>query len=161
MKTPGFARELRRGEELQVDALLTAAFGGKAEAELVHKLRKSRALAGEQVLPLGDQIVGYYALSNMVAPKGWLALAPVAIAPEFQRHGYGKRMIGMLSEWARLSRSTVVVLGDPAFYGRAGFLSDRAKNLRSAYPNDHLLLAGAADDAPALDLRYPAAFDGV
>ena len=99
--TPEFARDMKRGEEAQVDALLRAAFGGPEEAELVAKLRKARLIAGEQVMPMGGRIVGYYALSNMVKPKGWLCLAPVAIAPDVQRRGYGKRMIGMLTEWGR------------------------------------------------------------
>jgi len=51
--TPEFARDMKRGEEAQVDALLLAAFGGPEEAELVAKLRKARLIAGEQVMPMG------------------------------------------------------------------------------------------------------------
>ena len=111
LEFPGHAREMRTGEEDAVDALLRAAFETGAEADLVQNLRKSGQIAGETVLPMGDRIVGYYALSKMVAPKKLLCLAPVAVAHDVQGRRYGTRMMGMLTEWARLSKSTVVVLG--------------------------------------------------
>ena len=154
---PEFAREMRRGEEAAVDVLLRAAFAGEAEVQLVHKLRKSKAIAGEQVLPMGDRIVGYYALSHMVAPKGWLCLAPVAIAPELQGQGHGRRMIGMLTEWARLTKTPVVVLGDPAFYARAGFSSELARDLTSPYPIKDTLVVGVETPTHG-QLIYPPAF---
>lgn len=155
---PDFARELRAGEEDQVDALLHAAFGGRDEAALVRKLRKARCVAGETVLTWDGEIIGYYALSFMVRPKGWLCLAPVAIKPELQGHGYGKRMIGFLSEWARLTQTPVVVLGDPAFYERAGFSRAKAARLTGPYPIDHTMLAGMDKPAKPQALVYPAPF---
>ena len=56
--TPEFARDMKRGEEAQVDALLRAAFGGPEEAELVAKLRKARLIAGEQVMPMACPVSG-------------------------------------------------------------------------------------------------------
>lgn len=158
--TPQFARDLKCGEEDEVDALLKTAFGGPAEAQLVAKLRKSKAIAGEQVMPMGDQIVGYYALSYMIKPKGWLCLAPVAIAPDVQRRGYGKRMIGMLTEWARLSKTPIVVLGQPEFYEKTGFTRAGAAQLHSPYLIEHTMVCGITD-APTHQLVYPAAFDGL
>lgn len=157
---PEFARDMKHGEEGQVDELLRAAFGGAAEAELVVKLRKGRLIAGEQVLPMGDRIIGYYALSHMLGPKGWLCLAPVAIAPDMQRRGYGKRMIGMLTEWSRITQTPIVVLGDPAFYERTGFTREAARHLVSPYLLDHTMVCGLTG-APAQTLVYAKAFDGV
>lgn len=156
-----FSRPMNPGEEPQVEALLRAAFEGSEEALLVQKLRKTKAMAGETVMAIGDRLVGYYALSHMTAPKGWLCLAPMAIAPDVQRHGYGKRMMGMLTEWARLSSTPVVVLGEPAFYEKAGFLRGYAANLTSPYPIEHTMLAGVGKPAPAQELIYPAAFAGL
>ncbi len=160
---PQFARDMKRGEEAEVDALLRAAFETPAEARLVEKLRKARLVAGEQVMPMGDRIVGYYALSYMVKPKGWLCLAPVAIAPDVQRRGYGKRMMGILSEWSRLVQVPIVVLGPPAFFGQAGFSREGAVNLSSPYNLDHTMVSGVSGlkGAPAQSLIYPAAFDGM
>lgn len=155
---PDFLREMRRGEEPEVDALLRAAFDTAAEAKLVADLRKSKVMAGEQVMAWDGRIIGYVALSYMVKPKGWLCLAPVVIAPDVQRRGYGKRMVGMLTEWSRLTKSPIVVLGEPAFYEIAGFSRSAAAALTSPYPIDHTMVSGVTG-APAETLIYPKAFD--
>ncbi len=156
-----FHRELRKGEEAKVDRLLQRAFGGQDEVRLVHNLRKSKAMAGEMVVPVGDDIIGYYALSWIRAPKNWLCLAPVAVDPDWQGQGQGKRMMGLLSEWARLTGTYVVVLGEVAFYEKGGFSQSRAANLQSPFPIEYTLIAGPGNDAPSQELRYPAAFDGL
>jgi putative acetyltransferase len=142
---PSFQRPMNPGEEAAVERLLQRAFKGSSEAQLVRKLRKSRQIAGEMVVPGEGGIVGYYALSKMVEPKGWLALAPVAIDPEWQGRGIGKRMVGMAAEWARLSQTMI----------------GRAAKLISAYPVDHLLLAGPGGHAPEKALVYPSSFDEI
>ena len=157
---PSFLRPMKPEEAAQVDALLRAAFGGSDEAELVAKLRHAGAMVGEMVLPLGEAVIGYYALSKMVAPQGWLCLAPVAIRPDWQGMNHGKRMIGQLVAWAEGAQKPVVVLGQPAFYARAGFSATKAANLVTPYPKDFTLLAGH-DGAPAVELVYPKAFDGL
>lgn len=156
--SPDFLREMRRGEEPAVDALLRAAFNGAEEAELVKALRRSGDMAGEQVMAADGDIVAYLALSRMSAPKGWLCLAPVAVHPDWQGRRIGRRMVGLISEWARISGTTVVVLGQVPFYERAGFSATRAAQLSSPYPVDHTLLAGPGTDAPKATLTYPRAF---
>ena len=96
-------RELRRGEEAQVDDLLALAFKGQDEVRLVHRLRKDRAIAGEMVISADNRIVAYAGLSQMIRPKGWLCLAPVAVHPDWQGRHIGSRMVGMITEWARLT----------------------------------------------------------
>jgi putative acetyltransferase len=155
-----FTRPLQPGEEDAVHSLLCAAFDTDAEAQLVRKLRKARLIAGEMVMPVQGQIAGYYALSAMTKPKGWLALAPVAIHPDLQRQRLGKRMIGMLSEWARLTKTPVVVLGEPAFYESAGFDRAAAAHLTSPYPISHTMLAGVSG-APKTTLQYPDPFNAL
>ncbi|WP_417262570.1 GNAT family N-acetyltransferase [Celeribacter sp.] len=156
LKSPDFMREMKRGEEDAVSQLLTSAFGQKDEAQLVDVLRKSRAIAGEMVLPMAGEVIGYAALSKMTAPKGWLCLAPVAIRPDLQSRGYGRRLVGMITQWAELSGQTLVVLGDPAFYSRCGF-TPIAEGFTSPYPLDHTLTAGPAK-AKSKELTYPKAF---
>ena len=155
---PDHAREMRKGEENAVDTLLREAFENEGEANLVKALRKSGQIAGETVMPMGDRIVGYYALSTMIAPKRWLCLAPVAVAPDVQGRNFGLRMMGMLTEWARLSKTTIVVLGAVPFYERAGFSTARAANLTSPYPITNTMLAGDGENTPTETLIYPKAF---
>lgn len=157
----GFIRELRRGEEDAVDALLMAAFPGPHEAKLVRQLRKDKVIAGENVMGSQGEIIGYFALSKMTTPKGWLCLAPMAIHPDWQGKHHGQRMMGMLTEWARISRQYVIVLGPVPFYERGGFSNARAARLTSPYPVQSTLLAGPGTDAPQKTLKYPKAFGGV
>ncbi|GHF54812.1 GNAT family N-acetyltransferase [Seohaeicola zhoushanensis] len=156
--SPDFLREMRPGEEAQVEALLTAAFGGPEEAALVRALRKAGDMVGEQVMTAEGAVIAYAGLSRMVAPKGWLCLAPVAVHPDWQGRRVGKRMVGLIAEWARLSGRTVVVLGQVDFYSKAGFSAARAARLTSPYPVEHTLLAGPGDTVPAETLVYPRAF---
>ncbi|MBE0413481.1 GNAT family N-acetyltransferase [Yoonia sp.] len=161
LQTPEFSRDMQSGEEDAVDALLRSAFPSPVMSLLVHKLRKSRGIAGETVLPMRGRVVGYYALSHMVQPRGWLALATVAIHPEMQQRGYGKRMMGVLTEWARLTNTPVVVVGEPAFFAKSGFsVADKAWP-QSPCPPEHLMVAGLGTQSPAVDLVFPAAFKGL
>ncbi|SLN14144.1 Acetyltransferase (GNAT) family protein [Roseivivax jejudonensis] len=152
-----FLREMQPGEEPAVDALLRAAFGQADEARIVTALRREGRIAGECIVPGDDGPVGYFALSAMRAPDGWLCLAPVAVAPEAQGQGVGRRMIGMLSAWTVAAGQTVVVLGEPGFYERCGFSVARARNLTSPYPVAHTALARPGQDAPTATLTYPKA----
>ena len=105
--------------------------------------------------------MGYLALSSFQRPKGWLCLAPVAVHPDHQGLGIGRRMCGMVSEWARIARQRVVVLGEVGFYERAGFSAVKAARLRSPYPIEHTLLAGPDEDAQERELIYPKAFSAL
>lgn len=156
-----FLRELHSGEEDAVDALLRVAFQRPNEANLVRKLRKSRIMAGEQVMVADGQVIAYCGLSRMISPKKWLCLAPVAVHPGWQGRRCGRRMVGLIGEWARISRTYVVVLGSVQFYQAAGFDLARAVGLISLYPVKNTLIAGPGNDVPAQKLIYPAGFDEV
>lgn len=134
-----------------VAALLTAAFGGPAEAGLVAALRTAGdaaiALVAED--PAGG-IAGHILLSPMQAPFPALSLAPLAVAPGRQGAGLGAALVR-----AALARAEaegwrgVFVLGDPAYYGRFGFTADAAAGFESLY-------AGPAFQALALGGPLPA-----
>ena len=77
-----------------VSYLLRAAFGGPNEARLVEALRRDGAMARELVFAGEHEVVrAYLALVRMTEPQGWLALAPVAVAPGSQGLGLGGRLI--------------------------------------------------------------------
>lgn len=154
---PDFCRDMAPAEEPAVDALLRAAFEGDAEARLVHALRKSGQMIGEMVLPLAGGVIGYAGLVQLTAPRGWIALAPVAVAAPYRKHGYGKRMVGLISEWAKITKTPVVVVGARDFYEKAGFSHKQAQGLISPYPVEHTLIAGV-EGIPVERLTYPKAF---
>ena len=69
------------------------AFGQPAEAQLVDDLRA----AGDSVFSLvaldDGIVVGHIMFSRMKAPFPALALAPVAVLPEYRRTGFASRLI--------------------------------------------------------------------
>lgn len=176
----GATRRARADEEDEIAALIRAAFGRLDEAGLVRRLRADGDMWLELVKPCDGVIAGYAALSRMRAPIGWACLAPVAVHPRFQRGGaassagvrtrcaVGTGLVGeivqaviaptSLREPGQPFPSTVVVLGRPGFYERAGFSLARASKLVSPYPIDHTLIARPGDDVPVERLIYPAAF---
>jgi putative acetyltransferase len=171
----------------EVEALLLAAFPGPEEAKLVRNLRAVGAMVSERVMRWQGRIGAYSGISRLVRPKGWYALAPVAVLPEWQNGALGRGPRGLDHDYhfgtrivqqtampyielphiicAELQpedgKPTLVVLGKPSFYAQCGFSSVRAARLKAPYPVDHLLIARHGDDVPEETLVYPAAFDGV
>ena len=155
---PEVMRPLRAGEEEMAEALLKAAFPGQAEATLVRALRAAGQMELEMVLPWGTGLAGYLALSRLTAPADWLALAPVAIAPEWQGQRWGTRFVTGVAKLAAIKGQTLVALGKPSFYTRCGFSHPRAARLTSPYGANHTLIARLGQDIPEERLIYPAAF---
>ncbi len=173
---PGHTRSAREEDHDEIDALLRVAFEQPDEAALVRQLRADGDMWFELVKEWDGRIAAYAGLSRMQSPEGWACLAPVAVWPAFQRgvcapdpaqselYAFGTRLVREIATVVGAAEkpfdfpACIVVLGDPGFYGRAGFSASRAQNLQSPYPIDHTLLAGGGEDAPAMELRYPAAF---
>lgn len=107
-----------------IRAVLTDAFSSGAEAALVEALRKSGRLSISLVALEGDEIVGHIAFSpvTVAGVSGGLGLAPVAVKTARQSEGIGSDLIREgLSPAAGSAAPFVVVLGEPAYYGRFGF----------------------------------------
>ncbi|MBE9186275.1 N-acetyltransferase [Microcoleus sp. LEGE 07076] len=134
--------EIRPEKPEDVEAVRSvnvAAFGRENEANLVDRLR-GIASTFSFVAVQSDRIVGH-SLFSLVAVEGKcssklsvLGLAPVAVLPDYQRQGIGTLLIREgLKECARSGFEAVVVLGDPDFYSRFGFVPASSKNLGCEY----------------------------
>jgi putative acetyltransferase len=123
-----------------VDHLITAAFGQPAEEQLVQSLRRNGGLTLSAVARLAGQPVAHVGYSPLkigghASSPPALALAPVSVAPEHQRRGYGSALIRWSLE--RLKEGgcpAVIVLGESGFYSRFGFR--RASDFRIECPYD-------------------------
>ncbi|MEG3941912.1 N-acetyltransferase [Microcoleus sp. S36b_A3] len=134
--------EIRPEKPEDVEAVRSvniAAFGRENEANLVDRLRGS-ASTFSFVAVQCDRIVGHIFFSPVaVAGKcssnlSILGLAPVAVLPSYQRQGIGSLSIREgLKECARSGFQAVVVLGDPDFYSRFGFVPASSKSLGCEY----------------------------
>ena len=144
-----------------------AAFGTSEEADLVEALRADGDVLVSSVAELERQIVGHILFSRMLieTPAAMIpavALAPMAVAPAYQRQGIGGRLITDGLEALRsLGERIVIVVGHPTYYPRFGFSSERARPLGHPFPPDAFmaleLAPGALDDTRGW-VKYPRAF---
>ncbi|MDY5059547.1 GNAT family N-acetyltransferase [Staphylococcus simulans] len=115
-----------------VEQLIKAAFepvemSDQTEHLLVRRLRQSNAYVPELSLVAlsdKDEIIGHIMLSQITVGSDILslALAPLSVAPNYQRKGVGTKLVKEALEAARQrGYQSVVVLGDPTYYQRFGF----------------------------------------
>lgn len=119
-----------------------AAFDREAEAMLVDALRRGEAyVTGLSLVAVVDgQVVGHILFTRLhiVLESGGrfacLALAPMAVLPEFQGQGVGSALVRFGLERARLmGEEAVIVLGHPDYYPRFGFQPASTWGIRSPY----------------------------
>lgn len=111
------------------------AFGQKEEAIIIGKLRKRGALTLSLVAVQDSEIVGHIAFSPVKVESERLsfdaiALAPMAVLPEYQHKGIGSQLVlAGLKECRGLGHEIVVVLGHPDYYPRFGFVLAKPKGI--------------------------------
>ncbi|UPQ85069.1 N-acetyltransferase [Ignavigranum ruoffiae] len=119
-------KDLAKIKELIGLAFAGVEYSDGQEAELVYKLFKSSAYIPELTLvaEIGGKIVGFIMFSRAyVGQVTVLALAPLAVLPEFQNQGTGSLLVRQGHQIARkLSFPYSIVLGDPAYYQRFDYL---------------------------------------
>ncbi|MEQ9890387.1 GNAT family N-acetyltransferase [Pectobacterium aroidearum] len=110
-----------------IDSLLRRAFPTGAEADLVHQLREDGLLT-LGVVATDDEggVVGYAAFSPVLIEgedRQWVALAPLAVEESLRRQGVGEKLVYEgLDALNEFGYTAVVVLGNPAYYSRFGFV---------------------------------------
>jgi putative acetyltransferase len=164
-------------EEVPADAPAThrlnaTAFETDAEAKLVDALRAAGALTLSLVAEANGEIVGHIAFSPVVVDSATrtshgVGLAPMAVAPAYQRQGIGGKLI---DEGLRRLRDAghrfCVVLGHAEYYPRHGFTRAREVGMRweRPVPDDIFFVRELAPEGLAGvsgTVRYRPEFDAV
>lgn len=162
MSRPHFTIRPERPSDLEaIRALNDAAFGQPAEGRLVDALRRTAAFSPELSLVAenGQSLIGHILFTKVTvredrAVHPALALAPMAVAPAWQRRGVGSALVDRgLREARAQGHAVVIVLGHPDYYPRFGFRPAGPLGIRSPFdaPEEAFL---------ALELR-PGALRGV
>ena len=156
---------------MQVARLLEMAFCRKNEAALVEKLRHNKKY--NPVLSLVADYDGYVMghilffpimIRSEASETESLALAPLAVSPEFQKMGVGGRLIqhGMKTAM-EIGYGSAIVLGHPKYYSRFGFVPAITWNIKAPFevPDDALMAIefeeGALEKAAGI-VEYPQEF---
>lgn len=121
--------------------VVAAAFTQPAEATLVDQLRAHGGITLSLVAERPDAgVVGHILFSPLIvrADDGAIysaqALAPLAVAPTHQAQGIGSALVEAgLAQLRALGHTLVFVLGDPAYYGRFGFVAAAPLGFTSVY----------------------------
>lgn len=109
---------------------------GKLETRIVDTLRADNALAVSLVADIDARVAGHIAFSPARPSRdgdGWYVLGPLAVDPADQGHGVGAALVRAgLAELQAREANGCVVLGDPAYYGRFGFVAEPGLTLPGA-----------------------------
>lgn len=153
------------GDEQAIDRVVTAAFAGHPhsdgrEPRIIAGLRAAGELTVSLVAEDPD-IVGHVAFSPVTIGDGsarWFGLGPVAVTPARQREGIGDRLVRSgLDRLRGIAASGCVVLGDPDYYRRFGFVADPALLYPGPPPGYFQSLVLAGPPASGI-VRYATAF---
>jgi putative acetyltransferase len=131
--------------------LLCQAFPTPEEALLVERLRESGSATVALVAIAEDDngehdVVGHVVFSPVElepqTPWPGLGLAPLAVRPRVHRQGIGSQLVQAGLEACRAAGAGfVVVLGDPAYYSRFGFVRASQYGLLNEYGVDEEFMA--------------------
>jgi putative acetyltransferase len=102
--------------------------GPVPEAELIDRLRSAGAVVLSLVAVEDDQVVGHILFStgqiqSSQGPVPVVALAPMAVLPEYQNKGIGSKLVKEgLDRLSQAGYERICVLGHPGYYPRFGFV---------------------------------------
>jgi putative acetyltransferase len=145
--------EIRReapGEAQAIDCVVSQAFqvaphASGTEQFIVRQLRSSGALTVSLVAVSRGRVVGHVAISPVTVSDGsagWFGIGPVAVLPQEQGRGVGRRLVELaLDNLRAMGAEGCVVLGDPGYYGRFGFRVDPNLTLEGVPPEYFQALA--------------------
>ena len=158
-----------------IDELTRLAFEGEEETNLIAAIRASDYFIPELSLVAlddNDQTVGHILFSPVTIESSEtsakaLALAPMAVLPEYQNSGIGTLLVQHgLEECKKLGYSLVIVVGHPDYYPRFGFRPARDCGIEAPFevPDEAFmvleLVPKALENVRGV-VKYNPAFDSV
>ena len=145
-----------------VAAFLNAEHTSHTEQFIVDDLRRAEALTVSLVAEDQGEIVGHVAVSPVVisdGTAGWYGLGPLSVKPECQKRGIGSKLVHEALGWLRdLGACGCVVLGDPRYYKRFGFIGEPGLTLPDV-PQEYFMAIAFDASRPHGIVTYHQAFN--
>ena len=117
-----------QGDATAIELLYPEAFPDEDLLSLVRDLSQDSMIAMSLVGTIDSRVVGHVVFTNCgVVGRNVKAalLGPLAVAPIWQRQGIGSAIVRAgLQRLQDTAVHLVCVLGDPAYYGRLGFVQE-------------------------------------
>jgi putative acetyltransferase len=149
-------------DETAIAVVQTEAFGRPYEARLALSLIHAPETTISLVAQCEGRIVGHILLSAIAAPVEAMALAPLAVLPEFREMQVGTALVRAAIERAReIGTQAIFVLGDNLYYERFGFSSTLADPFEVGWQGRNFMALELAEGCLAGKhgkLAYPEAF---
>ena len=132
------------------------AFGQKEESKLIDKIRNGNNFIPDLslVAEKNGKIIGHILFSKIEisgsSKFNSLALAPMAVVPEFQKKGIGTKLIEEgIRKAKELNFETIIVLGHKDYYPRFGFQKASKWNIKCPFevPDEAFMAMEISDNA--------------
>ena len=152
------------------EAAFASPSGGRSiEAVLLEQLWESPAYLPELSLVAEDDngvILGYVITTRAhIGPVPSLGLGPIGVIPECQGQGIGRLLLEeSIARASVLGETALVLLGDPAFYGRFGFVRADERGVLPPQPEwgEHFMVRPLnAAALPTGRFRYAPPFESL
>ncbi|GAB4406614.1 MAG: N-acetyltransferase [Microscillaceae bacterium] len=143
-----------------VRALNILAFNRTDEANLIDRIRDEKEYlpALSFVAVFETKIIGHIMLSKItigVHSEGLVALAPMAVLPDFQNQNIGSQLVvHAIAEAKKAGLSAIVVLGHPNYYPKFGFVRASLKGITCPYE-------GVPDESFLVNELYDNSLEGI
>jgi putative acetyltransferase len=167
---------IRKEEEKdhkQIFEVNKLAFQQENEGKLIEKIRKNENFIPELsiVAEIDNRIVGHILFSKIkIVGKSVyesLALAPMAVIPEFQRKGIGSELVKKgINKAKKLGFDSIIVIGHKEYYPKFGFQNASRWNIKCPFevPDEVFMaieLTEKAFEGKAGTVEYPDEFNEV
>jgi len=142
-------------------AFLDAPHTNHKEQLILAALRDAGVLTVSLVAEMDGAIVGHVAISPVFVSSGapgWFGIGPISVIPKLQGRGIGSQL--MREALARLLErraSGCVVLGDPSYYRRFGFVNE-ARLVLPDVPPQYFMALSFGQPLPTGMVTYHPAF---
>lgn len=148
-------------EQVTRRAFLSHPYSHQTEQFIIRALRANHALSISLVAEDAGRIAGHIAFSPVTigdGVAGWYGLGPISVEPDLQRRGIGRSLMESgLAELRKIGANGCVLVGDPAFYARFGFVNNPALVLVGV-PQDFFLSLSLGNSCAHGHVQFHPAF---